>query len=957
MHLLFWLASCGFLAATIWLLVRDADRPWKAYQREYRERFSPRAEPGIRQIVLPELTQDLHFRQIGRCDRCVTCHMGIERKPKNDEQVPLTPGPDHIVAAIGKGGDTAQPFATHPRLDLFVGASSPHPMGDFGCTVCHEGQGNATDFRWASHAPNDAESEKRWREKLGWSPNPDWDFPMLPKRFAESRCLLCHRDATDLEPSERFPDPPAAKLMAGYHLVRRLGCYGCHELEDAAKRQAWAGDTARKLGTNLRPIAEKISLEHLADRIADPSHFLPDSRMPKLFGMTDHLDGAKAEETRRFEALEIRAIAAYLMQASETTKFADLSTSDKFPSSVERGKKLFETQGCLACHMHGDFPRGSGIQGPDLSRVGAKYTAPRARPWLIAWLRDPTVYSPQTTMPNPRLAKELPLADGKNSDPVEDIAEYLLASKGEFRNSPLPEFSENNLDAFGSFKGNLDDKLQQLGKIAIAKRGCFGCHDIAGFEQTQRIGPALSNWGRKPTAQLAFEKITEYSGQEYFTASGERENQKALLEHRREGFVWQKLRAPRSFDYRVAQKRKFGEFLRMGRFNLTDDEREAIMTFVLGLTTDAMPEKYASQPDPRRAAIVEGRKTLDRFACAECHLLDHERWTFSYKPGALPAPTHEATFDFLRPHFSEQEIAASRKTDADGLARVEIAGIPRLDSDGRLLEEEEDDGRMLAYFTLHRPAVIDGKIWMVGGSDVPVLIASIAKKRPAWGGTFARLLYPTALADAMRTRSNPVDQEAWGWLPPALAEEGARAEASWLKTYLLEPTSIRPAAILPMPKFHLSDEEANSLVSFFSATSRNPNPSLPGPKTQDLSPKTEESVLRLLLDSKDFCAKCHVIGDYRPASEGNAIVAPDLTEAGRRLQRSYLRRWLADPKSILPYTPMPQIFPAIGEPRGQEILPGESLRQIDVIEQFLRNYDAYAKRRMPIKNRMNREDK
>jgi cytochrome c2 len=679
--------------------------------------------------------------------------------------------------------------------------------------------------------------------------------------------------------------------------------------------------------------------------------------MPKLFGMTEHLDGEETAKARRLEAVEIRAIAAYLMQASETPESTDLSTSDESPSSIERGKKLFETQGCFACHKHADFPQGSGVQGPNLSRIGTKFTAPRARQWLIDWLRDPAVRSPTTLMPNPRLAKEMPLDNGNKSDPAVDIASYLLASKDDFQNNPLPEIAEKDIDAFGSFQGNLDEKLRQLGKSAIAKRGCFGCHDIAGFEQAQRIGPALSNWGRKPTAQLAFEKIAEYSSRENIAASGERENQKALIEHRREGFVWQKLREPRSFDYRVARKRNFGEWLRMGRFNLNDDEREAIMTFVLGLTTDAMSAKYDYRPDARREAIVEGRKTLDRFACAECHLLDYERWTFSCKPGEISAPADEASFEFLRPHFSEQKIAASREPDADGLARVEIAGVPSLDSKGKLLEQEEDDGSMLAFFTLHRPAVIDGHVWRVGGSGVQVLIASIAKKRPAWGGTFARLLYPTALADAMRTRSNLVEQEAWGWLPPALAEEGAKVESSWLKTYLLEPTSIRPAALLPMPKFPLSDEEANSLVKFFSATSKNPNPSLPRPKTQDLSPETEESAMRLLLDSKDFCAKCHLIGDYRPAGEGNAILAPDLTEAGRRLQRPYLRSWLADPKSFLPYTPMPRNFPPQGEPRGQEFLPGDSLRQIDVIEQFLHDYDAYVKRRMPIKNRMNREDK
>src|SRR5207244_2239306 len=42
-------------------------------------------------------------------------------------------------------------FAAHPRLDLFVDSNSPHPMQSFGCTICHNGQGSATDFELASH--------------------------------------------------------------------------------------------------------------------------------------------------------------------------------------------------------------------------------------------------------------------------------------------------------------------------------------------------------------------------------------------------------------------------------------------------------------------------------------------------------------------------------------------------------------------------------------------------------------------------------------------------------------------------------------------------------------------------------------------------------------------------------------------------------------------------------------
>ncbi|MCC6125705.1 MAG: c-type cytochrome [Pirellulales bacterium] len=989
MHGLFWLSSVGLLAATAWMLLRDADRPWKHFQREYRESFSSNAPAGIRQIVLPELTFDLNFRRIARCDRCPTCHLGIEQTPSQD-----------------KLPDNPQPFRSHPRLDLFVGAGSPHPAQDYGCTVCHQGQGSATDFRRAAHAPNDSAAARSWKEKYAWSRNPDWDFPMLPARFAESRCLQCHRDVTDLEPTARFPDPPAAKLVAGYQLVRRLGCYGCHELENATEGNVghWTGDTARKVGPSLRQVAQKTSFEFLADRIADPAHFLPDSRMPRLFGLAEHLEGSALADAKRFEAVEIRAIATYLLGASEpaAASEAPLSTATESPSA-ERGRKLFALQGCLACHNHDDFPQGQAVQGPDLSRVGAKYAAANAPRWLVDWLRDPARCAPQTSMPNPRLEKTIPANGGKTTDPALDLAAYLLASKGDFRTAPLPPFAEKDLDSLAalySLQGDpsfspeptatakrddgvqsstiststpnavavgsglnerAEKKLRELGRLAIAKRGCFGCHEIAGFEQSQRIGPALGDWGRKPTSQLAFEKIDEFVAAQKANLPREDINLEALRERRREGFLMQKLRAPRSFDFRVAAKKQFNEYLRMGRFNLSDAEREAIATFVLGLTADSPQGKYAYRPDAKRTAIIEGRKVLDRYACAECHALEMERWTIAYKPGEMPRPPQPENFAFLEPRFSEKALAASRKAKESGFAQAEIAGMPRLDADGNILEDEDDEGRPIAYFTLWKPAAIDGRIWTVGGADVTVPLSQILKKRPAWGGTLARILYPAIAAVAKEKNFSSPELQVWGWLPPALVGEGGKVEPAWLAKYLSNPTTIRPAGVMPMPKFNLSEKESAALAEYFAAAAEDREDSLLSPKTQDLKPGTSrlavsderlDQAFRLMLDAGSFCAKCHLLGDYRPGGEGRAILAPNLADAGNRLRPRYLRRWLADPKSVLPYTPMPQIFPPVGDPQGQELLPGSSLEQLDAVAQLLLEYHEYAKSKLSIKKLM-----
>ncbi len=148
-----------------------------------------------------------------------------------------------LTLKIRRGLD--QPFTSHPRLDLFVGANSPHKKGEMGCTICHDGQGSATEFKWVSHTPNDPEQALDWSRRHGWFDNHHWIFPMTPERFIESNCLKCHHEVVDLEPSERFPEPPAPKLVKGYHLVREFGCFGCHEIN------GFDGPTKR-IGPDLR---------------------------------------------------------------------------------------------------------------------------------------------------------------------------------------------------------------------------------------------------------------------------------------------------------------------------------------------------------------------------------------------------------------------------------------------------------------------------------------------------------------------------------------------------------------------------------------------------------------------------------------------------------------------------------------------------------------------------------
>ncbi len=67
-------------------------------------------------------------------------------------------------------------------------------------------------------------------------------------------------------------------------------------------------------------------------------------------------------------------------------------------SLVANGHTLFTEHGCYGCHTVGKS--GTPI-GPDLSRVGWKYT----EAYLIQWLRDPSSQKPTAHMPKLQLTE------------------------------------------------------------------------------------------------------------------------------------------------------------------------------------------------------------------------------------------------------------------------------------------------------------------------------------------------------------------------------------------------------------------------------------------------------------------------------------------------------------------------------------------------------------------------
>ena len=61
----------------------------------------------VQQIILPNVVDDVNFIRVPKMDRCQTCHLAIDKK--GYEKYP-------------------QPFTTHPKLEMYLGGNSPHPI-------------------------------------------------------------------------------------------------------------------------------------------------------------------------------------------------------------------------------------------------------------------------------------------------------------------------------------------------------------------------------------------------------------------------------------------------------------------------------------------------------------------------------------------------------------------------------------------------------------------------------------------------------------------------------------------------------------------------------------------------------------------------------------------------------------------------------------------------------------
>lgn len=242
------------------------------------------------------------------------------------------------------------------------------------------------------------------------------------------------------------------RAAAGRQLLGER-CVQCHAPEAAAVA------FAPRARLDLSQAAARADGEWLARWIVDPSALKPGVAMPAL------LPAARPEA---------EAIAADLVAFLQSTAFGGEATAvaptvsaavaaDAVDAAqARRGRELFHTVGCVACHgpreapatVFGDesFAREvpAGVAPVALGELRGKW---RSAP-LAAYLRDPAAARPGSAMPS------LALDEGE----AQALAHYLLQ---QFGGAPVRDAAP------------LDGAAVARGKARFATLGCASCHEVA----------------------------------------------------------------------------------------------------------------------------------------------------------------------------------------------------------------------------------------------------------------------------------------------------------------------------------------------------------------------------------------------------------------------------------------------------------------------------------------------
>ncbi|MFQ5886584.1 MAG: c-type cytochrome, partial [Anaerolineae bacterium] len=217
--------ALGAMLVLIWSLIYgDASvQEWKRYQQAYYRMalLNARGEREKEWIRGQRLEiKQIQIQGLGRVDRCLTCHLGVEN-----------PG----------FSQAPEPFRSHSSI------LQSHPPEVFGCIICHGGQGRAVTLL-AGHGEIEG-----------------WPARLFKEEYMQAACYGCHGFGA------LSPEAMAA-VLKGQKLINQYKCLRCHQVRGEGGSE----------GPDLSTVGSRRDWVWIYAELLNPQAMSPGSTMPNF---------------------------------------------------------------------------------------------------------------------------------------------------------------------------------------------------------------------------------------------------------------------------------------------------------------------------------------------------------------------------------------------------------------------------------------------------------------------------------------------------------------------------------------------------------------------------------------------------------------------------------------------------------------------------------------------------
>jgi mono/diheme cytochrome c family protein len=151
------------------------------------------------------------------------------------------------------------------------------------------------------------------------------------------------------------------------------------------------------------------------------------------------------------------------------------------------------------------------------------------------------------------------------------------------------------------------------------------------------------------------------------------------------------------------------------------------------------------------------------------------------------------------------------------------------------------------------------------------------------------------LMDDMRCFSCHSINGRGGDMAPELTAEGTSVQRAWLVSFLKNPNTLRPALIRRMPKFNVTDAEANTLADYIMTVYQTPEFDVEAADTSPFTAAEAQSGKELFYGKYD-CQSCHIVDP----NKDKGYIGPTLTQVGTRLSAAWILHWLKNAQTLRP---------------------------------------------------------